>query len=538
MVATGSAEATEVAAEVLEHGGNAIDAAVAAALMLGVVDSDASGIGGMTYIVLHLANGRTLALDGSAFAPLTIDFAKFRAFKESGRNFGYEAIAVPTTLAVLEHARAHYGTMDLASLLQPAIDAAENGYPLSRIQVIWTNKYYDNIMKSPASMRFFAMEDGKTIDEPGHRHCQPNLANTLRRIAAQGVADFYRGDIARQIEADMIRGGGFVRQSDLARVRVREVFPLYTTYRGFEIYSYPKPGGGAGVIAALNILENFPSDLLAENSVKRHQLLIESFRIAAADARIAGSPPTGSPTNPLGKMYARERSRLIVPGEMIPEELLAPSVPSECTKVGESTTQVSVADNYGNIVSLTQTLARSFGAKVVTPGLGFPYNSFLEAFDADKPQCPGYLQPNSTCFTDMAPTIVLKDGNLVAALGSPGSNKIPPIITQVISNMVDRRMDVRDAVTAPRIIWGGTTYIRVFVEVVDPITEKDVSHLEEIGYEAMTVLHYPPPGDDTMAKFGGVNAVGFDPQTGSFTGVADPRRWGSAMGPRVIGFRD
>jgi gamma-glutamyltranspeptidase/glutathione hydrolase len=538
MVATGSPEATEAAVEILELGGNAIDAAVAAALTLSVVDSDASGIGGATSMVIHLANGRTLAVDGVSHAPMVVDIEKFREFKKKGRTYGYETVAVPTTLATLEYARVRYGTMDMAALLQPAIDLAERGYELSEIQIIWTHKYRENILAASAYMSCLAMEDCRTIGEPGDRHCQQDLASTLRRIAAEGVQSFYRGSIADEIQVDMIRGGGFLRKSDLAMVRIREVQPLHTTYRGYDVYTVPPPSGGAGLVLALNILETYPSDFIAEDSVERHHTLIEAFRIAAADAPEAANRHSRPGSDPLTKAHARDRAALIVPGKAIPEELLAPSLSPECRTAGESTTQVSVVDSLGNVVSLTQSLSRSFGAKVATPGLGFPYNSFLESFNADKPQCPGYLQPNSPCGTDMAPTIVLKDGRLVAALGSPGSNKIPPLLAGLISNLVDRGMGIRDAVTSPRVLWGGIRWIRAWIELVHPITEEQTNALEQMGFENMTVMRYPPPPDSTMAGFGGVNAIAFDRHTGQFTGVGDPRRYGSAMGPRVATIHD
>ncbi len=541
MVATGSAEATETAVNILENGGNAIDAAVAAALTLSVVDSDASGIGGTTSMVIHLANGRTLAIDGTSYAPLTIDFEKFRRFKESGRTYGYEAVAAPTTLAVLEYARARYGTMEMAALLQPAIAFAERGYELSRIQIKWTHRYYENIIKSSHYVSLMAMEDGRTVGNPGDRHCQPDLANTFRRIATEGVQSFYRGSIADEIDADMIRNGGFIRKIDLVRVRPREVNPLHTSYRGFDVYTLPPPSGGAGLMMCLNLLETYPSAFLAEDTAERHHVLLDTFRIAAADAVKVNNLQRSPSSDPLSKMHARDRAALIVPGTAIPNEILAPPGNPDCQIQGESTTHVSVADSRGNVVSVTQTLSRSFGAKVATTGLGFPYNSFLESFNVDKPQCPGYLQPNSPCPTDIAPAIVLKDGALFAALGTPGSNRIPALVAQVLSNMVDRGMSVGDAVTAPRVVWGGMTSKRAHVEVVDPITEEHLVALEQMGFENMTVLRYPPPEtpeDATVTKFGGVNAIGYDPQTGEFTGVGDPRRWGSALGPRVVAVRE
>jgi len=534
MVATGTPEATEAAVRILEMGGNAIDAAVAAAFMLGVVESQSSGLGGVTNIVVHLANGRTTAILGTSYSPTTIDMESFREFKKSDRTFGYETISVPTTLATLEYARARYGTLELATLLEPAIDTAEHGFPLSKNQIIKIQKYYDDIMNSSAYMRSLALEDGRTIGKPGDRSTLPDLANTYRRIAAEGVRSFYVGAIANEIEADMIRGGSFLRKSDLAKVSVREVLPLHTTYRDFDIFTCPPPGGGAGVVTILNLLENFASDFVAQDSAERHHVLLDTFRIAAADARRVGLRQRHSGRGPLSKRNARNRARLIVPGKMVPKDTFSTPLDPECTRMGENTTQVSVADNLGNVVSLTQTLARSFGAKIATPGLGFPYNSLLAVYSADRSQCPGYLRPNMPIVTPMSPTIVLKEGNLFVALGSPGSNKIPPLVSEVISNMVDRNMGVRDAVTAPRVVWGGAPEESAFIEVFAPNRKKHVGALKEMGFVDIVHLRYPPKGKTKMNDFGGINAVAYDPETKKFTGVGDPRRFGSAMGPKVI----
>jgi gamma-glutamyltranspeptidase/glutathione hydrolase len=534
MVATGSPEATEAAVEILEKGGNAIDAAVAAAFMLGVVDSQSSGIGGVTNIVVHLTNGHTFAIDGAPRVPMTIDIESFRQFKKRGQTYGYETIAAPTTLATLEFARSRYGTMSLAALLQPAIATAENGYPLSKIQIMKIRKYYDDIENSSAYLRSLILENGRTIGKPGDRQYQPDLAKTFRRIAAEGVQDFYRGSIAKLIEADMIQGGSFLRRSDLTRVRVRDVRPLYTTYRGFDVFTFPPPGGGAGVVAILNLLEVFPSRFLANDSPERHHLLLNAFRIAAADALRALGRQRVAGMDPLSKRHARARAALIVPGKMVPEKEYSMPDDSECAQSGDNTTQVSVADSQGNIVSMTQTLGRSFGAKVATPGLGFPYNNLLAVFNADSPRCAAFLRPNTPIITDMAPTIVLKDGRLFAALGSPGSNKIPPIISEIISNLVDRNLAVRDAVTAPRVLWGGEPPPSAYVEVFGAITKADVHALEQMGIDHLEPLRYPASGKTTANDFGGVNAVAFDREAGVFTGVGDPRRYGSAKGPKAV----
>ncbi len=543
MVASGSPEATAAGVEILEHGGNAIDAAVAAALMLGVADPDASGLGGMTHIVVRLENGRAVAIDGTAPTPRGVDPSLLQELKDNDQLQSHALAAVPTTLAVLEYARARYGTLDMAQLIQPAIEVAESGFRVNPAQIVWTNIYYERILRS-GYLRLIALGDntlvGRPVDEriaiglPGDRRCRPDLATTLRRIQRDGVASFYRGDIARQIERDMKANEGFVRMTDLAMLRIRETQPLHSTYRGRHIITFPPPGGGAVVSESLNILENFSTSVLAEESVWRQQLLIEVLRIAFADRLAAGSPfegPLSSASDSLSKEHAMQRSRRISEGLPIPDTDLVGPVDPECAPTGDSTTHVSVVDRWGNVVALTQTLGRSFGAEVATPGLGFPYNSLLEGFNFDKPQCPGYLQPGIKCPSDMAPTIVISDdGTLVAALGAPSSSRIPAIIVNVISNLVDRGMGLAEAVEAPRVLTGGLSRAETIIEVANPITATHVDALETMGYTDIERMPYPVTSR-RIVLFGGVNAVGWDADSMTFIGVGDRRRWGSAGGP-------
>ncbi len=549
MVATGSPAATDAGVQILERGGNAIDAAVAVALTLGVADPDASGLGGMTTMVIHLANGRTIVVNGTAPTPRAVDPVRLRELEEAETLYGYELVAVPTTLAVLDRARSRYGSMEMSDLLVPAIVAAVRGYRLSPVQIIWTNVYYERILRS-GYLRLIALGDntlvGRPTDEnsaiglPGDLRCRPDLAGTLLRIQRDGVASFYRGAIADEIEADMIANGGFLRKADLAMLRIQETYPLHTSYRGFEVFTVPPPGGGTPVIEALNILEYFPSEDLAKATVDRHHTLIETFRIVMADRwMIAANPSRLRPEPPpaLSKEFARQRAGMIVAGERIPESALIGPVDPECAPTGESTTQVSVADRWGNVVSLTQTLGRSFGAEVATPGLGFPYNSLLENFNYDKPHCPGYLQPQIPCPNDVAPTIVLAaDGTLLAALGAPSSNRIPSMITLVISNLVDGRMDLPEAIEAPRVLYGGVyPDIQPLVELRDPITDADVDALETMGHAPIERHSDPDPSSPRrIVLFGGVNAVGWDADAMTFVGVGDGRRWGDAAGPEVV----
>jgi gamma-glutamyltranspeptidase len=202
--------------------------------------------------------------------------------------------------------------------------------------------------------------------------------------------------------------------------------------------------------------------------------------------------------------------------------------------MGEHTTHVSVADRWGNAAALTQTLCRQYGAKVATPGLGFPYNSCLEFFDLENPASPDHLRPRRRYASNMAPTIVRHDGRLTV-LGSAGSDRIPPSVVGVISNVIDRDMGLRDAVVAPRVLWNAVhDPPRICIEVTDPMMARYGDRLQEFGFEHMFRLEFPPEPLTDLAFFGGVNAVSHDPATGVFSGVGDPRRYGVALGPRAI----
>jgi gamma-glutamyltranspeptidase / glutathione hydrolase len=446
-------------------------------------------------------------------------------------------VAVPTTLAVLDLAIRTFGTISMAEALQPAIAAAESGYHISPIQIIWTGKYYDDLMAGSHYLPFLVMEDGRTIGEPGRLFCNQELAATLREIARDGVGSFYRGAVADRIEADMVRNGGHLRKSDLAALRVRLVPPASTTYRGLEVLTAPRPAGGETLVAALDILETFPSAFLAEDSLARYHVFVESVRIAFSGRASAGSglaPGGFPPSSGQRKDQAEVLAQMIVPGTALPRSALFGPVNPDCLPDGESTTQVSVVDRAGNVVSLTQTLGQSFGAKVATPGLGFIYNNLLESFKVEKPQCPGFLFPRGPCGNDMAPTILVGEGGRVVALGSPGSNRIPSIVAGVISNLVDRGMGLRAAIEAPRVLWGGRKETNVEVEIAGPLTDAYAEAFDAMGYENPVEVGRFPGDPEELVNFGGVNAVAYEPSTGSFIGVVDPRRGGLAEGPRVV----
>ncbi len=529
MVASSAPEANRIGLQVLANGGNAVDAAVAVAIALGAVDAGDSGLGGATFILYRKANGESIAIDGSAPVPIHASRAVLQKVAAEKRNFGPELACTPGSLAALEYARAHYGTRPLRELVEPSIPLAEAGLVVTPFQTSTVAKYLDDIRLSDPLCRVLLGPDSQPI-RPGSVLRWPGLTHTLRAIADGGAAEFYRGTIAAEIEADMIRHGGFVRRDDLGLMRVRVLEPLHDSYRGLDVLSFPLPASGGAVLEGLNILESFPVETLQRDDVERLQVMAEALHLALEDhRRLSGDPNLPQRFQNVtyqGKAYAKTRADLIVPGRPVPESAYASSRP-EAPELESQTVQVSVIDHDGNAVALTQSLGRFYGNKVLAEGLGFLYNTFLSAIDPNHPQA---LRPRAIIPCDAAPTIVVKDGALMLVLGSAGSSRIPGAVVTVISNVVDRAMPLGAAVQAPRVLWSKGTKARgLLIEVLPPVTESQVTELEAMGYTPGAVARFPAPYLD-LFRFGGVNAILRDPTTGHMTGVGDPRRNADAQG--------
>jgi gamma-glutamyltranspeptidase/glutathione hydrolase len=418
--------------------------------------------------------------------------------------------------------------MSLAALMEPAIVVAENGFQLTSFQRASIEKYLDDI-RSIEPLNSLVLDSEGEVLPAGARIRLPGLASTLRRIADGGVDEFYRGSIAAEIEADMIRRHGFVRRADLALVRARELSPYRGTYRGFEVLAFPAPGAGGAVIESLNLLECHSPETLQRDDVTRLQLMAESFHIANEDDRAHAPDPNlpqlaEQPVH-LDKAFAASRAALIVPGRPVPAEAFQarafrPSLESQ-------TVHVSVIDEHGNAVSLTQTLGRFFGNKIVAHELGFLYNVLLGGLD---PGNPAQIRPMAIHSLDGAPTIILADGKPLLVLGSAGSSRIPGAVATVVSNVIDRGLPLADAVAAPRALWSLGDSTRGFMlEIAPPVRAAHARALESMGYQERFFVDFPALYQD-VSKFGGVNAILRDPETGRLTGVGDPRRIGDARG--------
>ena len=527
MVASSSAVANRAGVEVLAAGGNAVDAAVAVALALGAADPGDSGLGGATYVLIRFADGQCVAVDGSAPVPMRVSRSDLLRLSEQEQDWGPELASVPASLAALDHVRRRFGTRPLAELLQPAIAIADEGYVQSPFQHASVMRYIDDVRASP-SLRAIVLGDDGLPHPVGTRLRWPGLARTLRRIAEGGPELFYRGAIAQEIAADMARRGGFVTGHDLAVLRIPERTPLRGSYRDLEVITFPLPGAGGAVIEGLNILEELGPDVLDVDGAERLRVVAEALHTALLDHHRYGGhlllPPAYRDRTHLSKEHARAVARRIADADGPLDLGREPSG----SRLESQTVHVSVIDRHGNAVALTQSLGRFFGNKVVAGELGFPYNTFLGGFD---PARPGSLRPRSVAPTDVAPTIVVDRDRPLLVLGSAGSSRVPGAVTSVISNVVDRRLSLADAVAAPRALWSAGRNTRgLMLEVFPPIRPRHSRTLQRWGYE-LTLEARPPATYVDLSKFGAVNVVRRDRATGVLEGVGDPRRNGAAAGP-------
>ncbi|MFH1739697.1 MAG: gamma-glutamyltransferase [bacterium] len=502
MAATAHHRATDAAVEILEEGGNAFDAAVAAAFALGVCEPQASGLGGQTMLLIYLADQhQTLALDGSSRAP---NRATPGSLSSAERRSGYRATTVPSTPAVLEYVRRTYGSLPLDRLLDPAIRLADEGFSISELQRRLARRERRRLSSGTAAPLF--LKDGEKPYPVGAIFKQPVLADTLRRLARHGIEDFYSGDMAREIHEDMVENGGLLHLDDLARIPWPiERRPVSTRFEGKRIHTFPPPGAGRTLIEMFNILSNFPAKLRDPDTPLGTVLLAEVIRRAFLDRRDRPFDPSFYPQVERKRMLSPEYSQLV-----------ARQVRTRIKTHGE-TTHLTVMDRHGNVVSLTQSIESVFGARAANPQLGFLYNNYMSAFEYTDISHPHYLRPNAAPWASVAPTLVFQGRRPWAALGSPGSERITPSILQVLLRL--EKQSPMDAVSAPRIHCSlrGTVHLEV---------SRMRSDIPEALVQRGFRLRYHEPFAFYM---GCVQLVLCEKD--EFIGVADLRRDGSAGGP-------
>ncbi len=506
MVSTAHYSATAAGVRTLEQGGNAIDAAVAAALALGVCEPAASGLGGQTMMLVHYrASGTTVAIDGSSRAPnrAVIDsFANLR----SDRRRGHLATTVPSSVATYAHVLERYGRLSWATVIEPAIVLAEEGYEVSLLQYRLTRRERKHLQSRPAGALF--LQDGRRARRAGTKFVQPALAATLRRLADRGYEDFYLGETARLIHEDMEANGGILRADDLAQIpHPIEREPLAGRFRRNRLLTMPLPGAGRTLVEMLNIHQSLPRELQDIDTPEGAVCLAQTIRQALIDRRDRPFDPNlysqVSDKQMLNRRYAQQVARQI----------------AEVHSPGE-TTHLSAMDSDGNVVALTQSIENVYGSCAASPQLGFLYNNYMSAFDYEDPAHPYYLRPNAVPWASVAPTIVLKDDTPWLAIGSPGSERIPPTILQVLHRL--QGCPPLAAVDAPRIHCSlqGVVSVEASRIATDVLTA-----LEGAGFE----LNRREPYSFYMGCVQMVMNEG-----GRLIGVADPRRDGAAAGPDSV----
>lgn len=532
MVASVHPLATEAGIAVLRGGGNAVDAAIAVGLTLGVVDPHNSGLGGGCFILIRRADGQLAAIDGRETAPAraTPDmYLRDGKVQPDLSQDGPLAVATPGALAAYDLALREHGRRTLRELALPAAALAESGFALSR----------PSAAALRASAKLLRQFSGPEVDllprdggppEEGQWVRQPDLARTLRGIARDGADYFYRGPFAQAVGQWMGEHGGLVTAEDFAQYRPVVRQPLVTTYRGWTIVGFPPPSsGGVHVAQMLHMLETFDvAAIYQRDRVAFHHLLAEAMKLAFADrAYWLGDPDfVRVPRGLVDKEYARSLAARIDLAKATPVPS-AGTPPDADTRVFEKhTTHVAVADREGNWVAMTQTINTGYGAKVIVPGTGVVLNNEMDDFAIapGQPNAFGLVGAEANAvaarkrpLSSMSPTIVLQDGQPVLTVGAAGG---PTIISQVLQTLVrclDLKMPLPDAVASPRIHhqWSPDS-----LRVENGLDEEVRQGLAARGHMLTPV-----------ARMGVCQAILFDIPSRKFLGVHDPRTPGKAAGP-------
>jgi gamma-glutamyltranspeptidase/glutathione hydrolase len=527
VVASGHPLATRAGLNALHAGGNAIDAAVAVGLTLGVVDGHNSGIGGGCFMLIRLADGKFAALDGRETAPAA---ATRDMYVRNGRadtrlsQTGPLAVAVPGQLAAFEYALKKHGRKTLKDLLLPAADLAETGFIVSDDYAERLKATAEEMRRFPASRAIF-FRGNRTL-QAGDWLKQPDLAATYRAIAVRGSDWFYRGPFAQATANWMKENGGILTAADFARYRVLRRRPIATTYRGYQIVTFPPPSsGGVHLAQMLQMLETF--DLKRLDEATRLHVVAETMKRAFADRAFwLGDPAFARvPRGLVSRQYAASLAAQIdlrratdVPGHGQPPRWQRDVFPKH-------TTHFSVADAEGNWVACTATLNTTFGSKVVIPGTGVVMNNEMDDFSIQPgvPNAFGLIgaeanavAPGKRPLSSMTPTIVLKDGRPIYALGASGGPRIISTVLLELVALLDLGLSPAEAVAAPRLHhqWSPDEL------VVEPTLPSHLKTALEARGHRVTVRE----------KLAISQIVARAPGQNHFIGVADPRGYGAAAG--------
>ncbi|HWO77476.1 MAG TPA: gamma-glutamyltransferase [Bacillus sp. (in: firmicutes)] len=541
MVATAHPLATEIGADVLRKGGNAVDAAVAIQFALNVVEPMMSGIGGGGFMMVYdgqtkettIINSRERAPQGAT---------PYMFLDENGdpipfdiRHTGGDAVGVPGTLKGLETALEKWGTRPMAQLIDPAIKLADQGFPIDSVLAEAIADNEDKLARTAAKNVF--LPNGEPLQE-GETLVQKDLAKAFKLIRAKGSDALYNGPIGEALAATVQEFGGSMTAADLNKYEVTIDEPIWGEYQGYQIASMPPPSsGGVFLLQMLKILDDFNLSQYDVKSWEKYHLLAEAMHLAYADrAAYAGDPEfVNVPlTGLLHPDYIKERQELISldqvnqnPQAGDPWKYETDAANYELTsqpddrQYGE-TTHFTVADRWGNVVSYTTTIEQVFGSGIMVPGYGFMLNNELTDFDA-VPGGANEVQPNKRPLSSMTPTIVFKDGQPVLTVGSPGGPTIITSVLQTILHTIEYDMELKAAVEEPRIYTNSLNSYRY----ESGIPTEVINQLKSMGHKFSS----------SPTTIGNVQSILIDHENGTFKGVADSSRNGAAIGIDLKGHR-
>ena len=447
MVSSAFPDATKAGVEMLKKGGNAIDAACATALALGVCEPQASGLGGQSMGVIHF-DGKSYAIDGSSRSPSLAHSSVYT--NKKNRRLGYKATTVPSTLAVIGFLHERYGRLEWQKIVAPSIHIAKKGYKITKLQHDLQERELDNFLsiKSKSGAKYF-LKDGLVPYDVGDRFIQEDLSETLSAISEFGYRVFYQGEIAKKIVQDMKNNQGLIQDEDLAYIPeplVRK--PISRKYRHVSVVTLPPPAAGITLLLTMMMLNHLPSKFLRSSKPSSYHFVAETFRKAFLHR--VQRPFNRHIYNQIEEKIHLQRSFAKQMADSIHNSMDATLPMIDPDFGGEDTTHLSTMDDEGNAVGITQSVELAYGSKAAAEGLGFLYNNYMSAFEFTNPNHPFYIRPNSIPWTSVSPALIFNNSKLWMVLGSPGSQRIFSTVTQFLSRIIDGDLPMSDAIEKPR----------------------------------------------------------------------------------------
>ena len=517
MVASAFPNATKAGVEMLKKGGNAIDAACATALALGVCEPQASGIGGQSMAIIHV-KGKSIAVDGSSRAPSLAHSSAFT--KKRTRSVGYKATTIPSTLSTIGFLHKRYGRLSWQKIVAPSIQIAKKGYKITRLQHDLQVREADSFLsiKSKSGAKYF-LKDGIVPYDVGDRFIQDDLAQTLSIISEEGFDSFYHGQIAKKIDQDMRNNRGLIREEDLAYMpEPIERKPLSRNYRHVSVVTLPPPAAGMTLLLTLMMLNHLPSKFLRSSKPSSYHFVAETFRKAFLHR--VQLPFNRHTYDQIQNKVHLQRTFAKHMAESIHNSMDVTLPMADPDFGGEDTTHLSTMDDEGNAVGITQSVELAYGSKAAAEGLGFLYNNYMSAFEFTNPNHPYYIRPNAIPWTSVSPTLIFSNKKLWMVIGSPGSQRIFSTVTQFLSRIIDGDLPMDEAVKRPRFHCSisGTVSIEE-----GGFRNEIVEYLRDMGYNISIKDRY-------SFYHGAIHAAMKLQTQDGFQGVAEIRRDGTAEG--------